>query len=301
MRLKAFLNSGGGTLRTMDVAAYGERVEAAFRRAGHEIEVVILDAPDLIDAMRWAADAGGIDALVVGGGDGTVSAAAGIAWQNGLALGVIPAGTMNLFARSLGLPLDVEAVLDVLAHAPVRNVDIATVNERPFVHQFAAGLHARMVVLREGMEYASRLGKIRANLRAAFGVVANPPAFDVEFAAAGQTGTRRVSAVSVSNNAFGANPLLVADDISGGRLGFYLADALPPLGVARLSLDLLFGRLQQNAAVNFTEASEVELRFPRATRTSRCIVDGELLPMPRNVVVKIHAGALRVLAPSKPG
>lgn len=301
MRLKAFLNSGGGTLRTMDAAAYGRRVEAAFREAGHEIDVSIVDSSDIADAMRWAADEGGIDGLVVGGGDGTVSVAAGVAWQGGLALGVIPAGTMNLFARSLGLPLDVEVAPGVLANASVRAVDIATVNGRPFVHQFAAGLHARMVTLRERMDYASRLGKIRANIRAALGVIANPPAFEVEFAAAGHAGMRRVSAVSVSNNAFGPNALMVADDVSGGRLGFYLADALPPAGVARLSLDLLFGRLQANAAVNVIEAREVELHFPRATRASRCIVDGELLPMPRDVVVKIHAGELKVLAPSKPG
>ncbi len=301
MKFKAFLNRDGGTLRTMDIDAYAARVKAAFEAKGHEIDVAVVEAAEMERALRHAATEVELDGLIAGGGDGTISTAAGIAWKSGLALGVIPAGTMNLFARSLGLPLDVDAVLPVLAQGFVRPVDIATANGRPFVHQFSAGLHARMVALRNRMDYASRLGKIRASIRAAFGVILNPPAFEVEFRAAGSHGKRRVSAISVSNNAFGTNPLMVPDDVSGGHLGFYLADALAPSGVARLAVDILRGRLKDNEAVNFFEARDVRLHFPRMAKLGHGLLDGELIPLARDVDLKIHAGELKVLVPSDAG
>ena len=298
MKFKAFFNRDGGTFRTADMDAFTALAIEAFEGAGHAIAVQVVGGNEIEPAMRAAAETGGIDGIIAGGGDGTISTAAGLAWRHGLVLGVVPAGTMNLFARSLALPLDPAATLAALATGEVRAVDIASANGRPFVHQFSAGLHARMVRLRNRMDYASRLGKIGASTRAALGVILNPPAFDVEFTLGGESGERHVSAVSVSNNAFGVNPFLVPDDVAGGRLGFYIAEALPPAGVLRLAVDILRGRLKENAAVTFSDTPEVDLHFPRAPRTARCVIDGELVPMPRDVHLQIHAGELNVIVPA---
>lgn len=295
MRLVAIFNRDGGTFRTTDLDAYCDRTRDVFSQAGHEIECRLVSGKDIVQEMERAADESGLDGLIAGGGDGTISAAAGIAWKHGIALGVVPAGTMNLFARSLKLPLDIWQAVDTLATGHVQNVDIASANGHPFVHQFSAGLHARMVRYRDRMEYASRLGKIRANIRAALGVVLNPPVFDVEFTVAGETQRRHVCAISASNNEFGPNPLLVADDITQGRLGFYLAEALTPSGVARLAIDILRGKLKENAAVTAMAVESVELHFPKRRHDVRCVIDGELRPMKRDVMLKIHAGELKVI------
>ena len=298
MKFKAFFNRDGGTFRTADMDAFTARAIEVFEDAGHDINVSVVGGEDIEPAICAAAEAGGIEGIIAGGGDGTISTAAGLAWRHDLVLGVVPAGTMNLFARSLNVPLDPAAALAALATGDVRAVDIASANGRPFVHQFSAGLHARMVRLRNRMDYASRLGKIGASTRAALGVILNPPAFDVEFTLGGESGERHVSAVSVSNNAFGVNPFLVPDDVAGGRLGFYIAEALPPAGVLRLAVDILRGRLKENAAVTFSDTPEVDLHFPRAPRTARCVIDGELVPMPRDVHLQIHAGELNVIVPA---
>lgn len=295
MRLVAIFNRDGGTFRTTDLDAYCDHTRDVFSQAGHEIECRLVSGKDIVQEMERAADESGLDGLIAGGGDGTTSAAAGIAWKHGIALGVVPAGTMNLFARSLKLPLDIWQAVDTLATGHVQNVDIASANGHPFVHQFSAGLHARMVRYRDRMEYASRLGKIRANIRAALGVVLNPPVFDVEFTVAGETQRRHVCAISASNNEFGPNPLLVADDITQGRLGFYLAEALTPSGVARLAIDILRGKLKENAAVTAMAVESVELHFPKRRHDVRCVIDGELRPMKRDVMLKIHAGELKVI------
>jgi diacylglycerol kinase family enzyme len=240
---------------------------------------------------RW----GNIDGIVAGGGDGTISAAASIAWRNGIALGVVPAGTMNLFARSLRVPLDIWQALETLAFGEVDRVDIASANGRPFIHQFSAGLHARMVRYRNSYSYRSRLGKMGASARAAFGVVLNPPEFEVEFEAGGVYERRRVSAVSVSNNPFGQNALLYADSLTGGELGFYTANPLKPLGVARLAIDLLRGKVRENADVMIMHPAEVHLHFPKLPSKANCVMDGELRPLERDVALKLHPGELKVL------
>ncbi|MCM2474082.1 diacylglycerol kinase family lipid kinase [Rhizobium sp. CG5] len=300
MKLKAVFNRDGGTFKTTDMQAYCAHATAAFERAGHEVSCSVVAGKEVEDALKSAAGEGGYDALIAGGGDGTISAAAGIAWKAGLPLGVVPAGTMNLFARSLKLPLDIWQVLDTLAESPVRAVDIATVNDRPFVHQFSAGLHARMVRMRNSMEFSSRFGKMRASTRAALSVMFQPPRFDVVFDidGDGRNEHRAVSAISVSNNPIGNNPLFFADDLTSGKLGVYLADPLTPSGVAYLAVDILRGRLEENQAVTASTAKLVKLHFPKHRKGAACVVDGELLRMPRTVEVKLHAGELKVLAPA---
>lgn len=300
MNLYAVFNRDGGTFRTTDMDAYCAHALRAFEGAGHEIECHVVSGDKVVETMEKAAALNGVDGLIAGGGDGTISAASSIAWKSGIALGIVPAGTMNLFARSLKIPLDIWDAIDVLSHSDVRNVDIASANGRSFVHQFSAGLHARMVRYRNSMSYASRLGKIRASARAAIGVMLNPPEFEVEFNAEGKTGVRRVSAISVSNNEFGSDALMYADDVTRGHLGFYIADPLTPAGVAKLTLDILRGRLKDNEAVTAMTVTELELHFPRHRKDVRCVIDGELLPMDRDIVLKIHAGELKVLVDQIP-
>jgi diacylglycerol kinase family enzyme len=295
MKLIGFFNRDGGTFRTTDMAAYERHAETVFRKAGHNFDAVVFSGNEIVPAMERAARRDDIDGIVAGGGDGTISAAASIAWKNGVALGVVPAGTMNLFARSLRVPLDIWQALDVLAFGEVDNVDIASANGRPFIHQFSAGLHARMVRYRNSYSYRSRIGKMRASTRAAFGVVLNPPEFEVEFEAAGIRERRKVSAVSVSNNPFGENALLYADSLTSGELGFYTAKPLKPLGVARLAIDLLRGKVRENADVMIMHPAEVHLHFPKLHAKANCVMDGELLPLERDVSLRLHPGELKVL------
>jgi diacylglycerol kinase family enzyme len=296
MKLIGFFNRDGGTFRTTDMDAYGAHAEQVFRDAGHDFESAIVSGSEIVHAMQKAAKRGDIDGIIAGGGDGTVSAAAAVAWRNDIALGVIPAGTMNLFARSLRLPLDIWQALDVLAIGEVRQVDIGSANGRPFIHQFSAGMHARMVRYRSAFNYRSRWGKMSASLRAALGVTFNPPEFDVVFEAAdGVREKRRVSAISVSNNPFGPTPLLYADGLTGGTLGFYTAKPMRPLGVARLAFDMLRGKVHDNVDVEVMQTDMLKLHFPKMSSKAHCVIDGELFLLKRDVALSLHASELKVI------
>ncbi len=295
MKIKAIFNRDGGTFRTTDMNAYCQHVADRFQRAGHYIECEAVAGSDVEPELQRTAQRDDLDAMLAGGGDGTISAAAGAAWKSGMPLGVVPAGTMNLFARSLKLPLDIWQVPDVLANGEIIDADIGSADGRAFIHQFSAGLHARMVRLRDGYDFSSRIGKISASARAAIGVILNPPEFDVEFDVDGVKEHRLISAISVSNNHFGRDRLMYADGVTGGHLGFYTAQPLKPLGVARLAVDILRGKFRDNASITEMSGQAVDLHFQKVDRKINCVIDGELLPMGRDVALRIHPGALKLL------
>src|SRR5690606_15546939 len=126
-----------------------------------------VEGKDVVSALEKAAVAKGVDVVMAGGGDGTVSAAAAALMDTGRTLAILPAGTMNLFARGLGIPLALEEAVSAFAHGRPHDVDVASANGRPFVHQFSIGMHPDLVERREQASYASKLGKIRASAAAA--------------------------------------------------------------------------------------------------------------------------------------
>lgn len=298
MNYIAILNHESGTFRTTNMRAYSKHLREVMGAKGHRIEVKVVSGGDVVDALETATRSAVYDAILVGGGDGTVSAAAALAWKNAMRIGVIPAGTMNLFARSLGMPLDIWAAIDSLATGAFEDNDIGSCNGRAFVHQFSAGLHARMVRLRNKFDYESRAGKIVASVRASIATLLDPPSFRVHCVADGKILERTVSAVSISANPFGSSPLLVAENMRSGQLGLYLADTLTKAMAAGLALDILRGRLRESPLVLDMYPTAVDLSFPDHHKATRGVIDGELMPLPRELSVRIHKGELKVIAPS---
>ncbi|SMH57053.1 diacylglycerol/lipid kinase family protein [Mesorhizobium australicum] len=297
MRFIAVLNRGGGTLRTMDLDAFESRMRDRLGEAGHTVEVRTVEGRDLMDALREAVAAPEADVVLAGGGDGTISAAASVVMDTGKALAVLPAGTMNLFARSLGMPLDLDSALAAFATGEIREVDVATANGRPFVHQYSVGLHAKLVKIRDQMKFSSRLGKMRASVRAAFATLIRPPSMVVSIDIDGAEIIVRASGIGVTNNLFGEGHLPYADHPDGGTLGVYVTTArrLPQLLSALAHM--LVGRWNRNAHVEIHTGKEVVLKFNRLHRRHRCVIDGELSPIEHETAIRIHPKSLRVLVP----
>lgn len=86
--------------------------------------------------------AGGADLVVLVGGDGTVSSVAGLLAGAGVTLGLLPSGTANDFARTLGIPADVAAACAVVARGRVRAVDLGLAGERAYLNVASVGLAA---------------------------------------------------------------------------------------------------------------------------------------------------------------
>jgi YegS/Rv2252/BmrU family lipid kinase len=156
-RVPVLLNCGGGALAAKPELA--DEVEAALKRAGIEGSVQSLSGDEI--AKRCAAGAKRGDPLViVGGGDGTINAAASALVGTKTELGILPLGTLNHFARDLGIPVDIDEAAKLIAGGKQRHVDVAEMNDRTFINNSAIGLYPLMVIDRD--EQRERLGRSKA-------------------------------------------------------------------------------------------------------------------------------------------
>jgi diacylglycerol kinase family enzyme len=294
MHFIGVFNRDGGTFKTTNMAAFAVRASEILHAHGHSLDARIVDGKDLIAELKRAAEKA--EVLLAGGGDGTISAAAGIAYTQGVPLAVLPAGTMNLFARSLQLPLDLEAALEAIADGEMAKVDIATANGRPFVHQFSVGIHAKLVKMRESLTYNSRVGKMLASTRAFASALSNAPNFYAEVMTKRGIERRATAGISVSNNPLDG-PLPVAERLDRGVLGIYIIAPLTPWVVARLGMGAVSGKWKALPEIVDREAREVTLRFPRKKPDAVAAIDGELVELDDVVKLQIHPGALQVVMP----
>lgn len=291
------LNRDGGTFRTMDMETFAADAVGIFAEHGHRLDPRIVGSSELIDELKRAASDPLADAVLAGGGDGTISAAAEICFRAGKPLAVLPAGTMNLFARSLKVPLALDAALQALAAGTTRHVDIATANGEAFVHQYSVGIHTRLVRMREQLVYRSRLGKLIATVRAILRAVRRPPVFWAEIRTARGLERRKATGITVTNNILGEGHIPHADELDRGVLGVYVLKPLPTLALVRFCIEVMMGRWKGSPRISEKEVSEVTLVFPQRKSSALALIDGELAPLAARVELRIHPGALQVIAP----
>src|SRR5512132_754805 len=129
------INGRSGKASQPDV---GQELEALFARHGARVRLERVPSPlDLAARAREAAGRG--DVLVAAGGDGTVGTVAGVAVQTGATLGVLPLGTLNHFAKDLGVPQDLEQAVAAIVAGTPRQVDVGDVNGRIFINNSSVG------------------------------------------------------------------------------------------------------------------------------------------------------------------
>src|SRR6476661_5690984 len=121
-RISILLNRGGGAVAA-DPKIAG-KVRKAFKAAKIDARVEMIDGGDYEVRCRAIAKRGD-ELVVVGGGDGSISAAASALAGSKTALGILPLGTLNHFARDLGLPTDIGEAAQLIARKPLRRVDVA--------------------------------------------------------------------------------------------------------------------------------------------------------------------------------
>ncbi|MFL6415091.1 MAG: diacylglycerol/lipid kinase family protein [Bryobacteraceae bacterium] len=145
----------------------------------------------------------GVDVLVAAGGDGTINAAASALVHGRTALGVIPAGTLNHFARDLGLPLEPQGAARILADGRITKVDAAAVNGRVFINNAVLGFFPEYREYRERFDArgfgSSRLGRFVATAMALCVTLWRLPHLKISVHINGRMRTLRTPFVLVGN------------------------------------------------------------------------------------------------------
>ena len=256
---------------------------------------VLETGEDARNAALQAAEEGA-ESLAVAGGDGSVAAVAGVAVERGLPLVVVPTGTLNHFARDLGLdvahPL---SALDALASDyHERRVDIGRINGRPFINNVSLGVYAEM--LGDPGYRQDKLGVAQAKLQAAF----SDPLLRRSLRISPPDGARleSVVAVVVSNNPyefarwdrFGQRHRL-----DTGTLQVSVLDASSLDELERLLAGTLRGAIEFRPALRSWLSERLETGV--LGELVRAGIDGEPITLEAPLRFSVDPGALRVLLP----
>jgi diacylglycerol kinase family enzyme len=154
VRATVLINRGGGAVAAdPDIA---KTVGGALSKAGIEAKIELIDGGDCEVRSRAVAERGD-PLLILGGGDGSIGAAASALIGTRTALGILPLGTLNHFARDLGVPLALDEAAQLIAKCSERQVDVAEMNGRVFINNGAIGLYPLMVIDRDAQQ--RRLGR----------------------------------------------------------------------------------------------------------------------------------------------
>jgi len=272
----------------------GEAVAVVPRLEAGGIAVVIehfaSPAEAAADIVRRAAE---FDLVIVCGGDGTVAAAAGGLREAGLPMGLLPLGTANDLARTLGVPLDLGAAADVIIAGRTERIDLGEVNGHPFFNVASLGLSAE-VAQRLTREDKRRFGPLAYGLRVAEVLLTARP-FKARIRVRGETITVRTLQIAVGNGRHYGGGQVVHEHacIKDGRLDLY---SLDPRAVWKLALD--FDRFRKGGHGAWDEVhTEKCLEFDIETRRPRPVnADGDIVTeTPAHFVVR--PAAVEVFVP----
>jgi YegS/Rv2252/BmrU family lipid kinase len=236
---------------------------------------------------------GTVDLVVVGGGDGTVNAAAPGLLDTGLPLGILPLGTANDLARTLGLPLDLEAAVGVVAGGRTRRIDLGEVNGHPYfnVASIGFGVDLTHALTSDAKRRWGPLGYAVAGLR----VLRRLRPFHADIEVGGERHRTRTVHLAVGNGPHYGGGMTVSRDASicDGRLDVY---SLEVESVWKLLM--LLPALRSGRTANWTEIRTIQGREIRvATRRERSVnADGEIVTH-TPAVFRVRHGAVEVCVP----
>ncbi len=291
-------NAGSGKKGAARIHALVEPLRAA----GLNPEVRLIRHGARLTAEAERARNEGFATIVAAGGDGTVCAVAQALAGSEAVLGIIPLGTFNFFARSLGLPETAEAAVEALIHGKVESVAAAEVNGRLFLNNASLGLYPALLEKREKV-YA-KYG--RSRWAAYWSALRTLTTYDrpsrLRIITDGRATHLRSPMVFVAQNAYQLEQYGLQDGVDlirQGKLAVYVAPELRRWQVLGFSIRMFLrvARPYRDFTLEGATEVEIETRAPRRTIAR----DGEREKMQAPFRFRALPAALRVIVPSGTG
>ncbi len=291
MKVIVLLNAAAGSAG--DGGDIVRTLESAFAAAGIEARIEQVGPGELAEAARRAAGSS-VDAVVVGGGDGTISTVAEAMAGNAKPLGILPLGTLNHFSKDLKIPAEIALAVGVIAAGHVTAVDVAEVNGKIFINNSSIGIYPRAVRRRDGQQERLGRGKWLAMLLAVISVFRRFPLMTVQLMGVGEPIHRRTPFVFVGNNIYELSLFNLGGRaaLDQGKLCVYVARRTTRRGIIVLALRAIFGVLSQSK--DFDSLCVSELRIETQRRRLLVAMDGEVTAMTPPLHYRVRSRALRV-------
>ncbi|MEZ0169451.1 lipid kinase [Microvirga sp. TS319] len=235
----------------------------------------------------------GVECAVVGGGDGTLNAAALGVIEAGLPLGILPLGTANDLARTLDIPFDLGGAAQVIADGRTRRIDLGLVNGEPFFNVASLGLSAELAqkLTRDIKRRFGRLGYALIAMK----VLAQAKPFRATITSEAESVRVRTLQIAVGNGRFygGGNAVEKNAAIDDQHLDLYSLEFERAWKLAFMARSFRYGEHGAWSEVRAIRAREFDIR----TRRPRPInADGEIVTQ-TPAHFSIRPGAVTVFAP----
>jgi diacylglycerol kinase family enzyme len=260
-------------------------------------DVTFTDESTDVAALARAAVAGGARMVIAGGGDGTISAIASAVAGTTTVLGLLPLGTLNHFAKDLGIPASAEDAARVLVEGQTMRVDVGEVNGRVFVNNSGLGLYPATVTLRE---YRQRqgIGKWPAFAWAVTKALSRYRQLRIRVRVDGRDLVRRTPIVFVGNNRYEMVGLRAGkrQALDAGELCLYIPRPRGPWHLVWFSILALMGRVSGRDDFDYLFADR--FRIESSHEHLRVSLDGEVTSIAPPLEYRIRPGALLVAVPA---
>jgi len=288
------INGGAGAGHDGQAAA---ELREKFAAAGCDATITLAKSGEEMISTARQALSDGVDAIVAGGGDGTINAVASVVAGSAMPFGVLPLGTLNHFAKDIGVPLVLDEAVRNVATGMVIAVDVGEVNGRIFLNNSGLGLYPDIVHDREKQQSRLGRGKWLAALWATVAALRRYPFLKLTLCIKGHDHQRTTPFVFIGNNEYSMTGLSIGEraSLQDGLLSVYVAQRPGRLGLLRFGWRALFGKLAAEADFDamLCDQFDINTRHKRL----RVATDGEVTVMSTPLKYKIRPGDLRVIVP----
>ena len=285
MKALFLVNERSGKRRTFDLAEI-------IRHSAMEGEILPCGRKEDLDDIIARAERERFEVVFAVGGDGTVHEAAKRLIGRPLALGILPTGSGNGFARHIGLPLDPAMTLDACRAGRIVTIDTAEVNGSPFLGVMGIGFDA---VIADRFASSTVRGfetYVKEGLRA----FAEFSAEEYRVTCGGTTRNERAFVIAIANASQYGNNARIAPlaSLQDGLLDVVVVHDLSILTAPLLLARLFQGTLHHASSVSMVQCPEVHISRPAAGPAH---LDGEPLSLPAELHVRVVPRSLRLLVP----
>lgn len=221
------------------------------------------------------------------GGDGTLSAVAGLLAGTDAVFAPLPGGTLNHFTKDLGIPQDIDAAIHSLAASRIHKLDIASVNDRAFINNSSIGLYPSSLRVRSRFE--AIIGKWPAAVAASVRTLVRFRTYDVTIG----TETFHTPFIFVGNNNYAIDTIggITRTRLDGGRLSIFVAKTVSRTVLLKIMLFALVGRAKELNEFDVYHATSLTIKARR--KRLSVSYDGEVDHMRSPLRYKLKPGILR--------
>lgn len=298
MRMRVIVNSSAGTAIAMSRDQLVTAIVFPLERAGHKVMFEVVQPEGLEDAVEQAVASDDFDALIMGGGDGSVRSAAIKLMGSNKALGVIPLGTMNLLARDLGIPFAIGAAVDVISSAFPAQIDMARVNDRYFLCASIMGLVTQYSAERQKLRGKRWYERLPAYVSVIGSVLASRHRMAVAIEDGREVSVLRALSIAICSNDYDetSGMMLKRSQLDGQTLTLYAAKHRSGWGMIGAVAKILAGLSWNDPRLSKLRGN----RFTISTRQRKVWLanDGELEEVATPLIYSVLPGALTVLKPT---